>query len=61
MSYEYLSSLYTLSHVFPVCCRRACYEMRVHPKARTPEDARWHWNRKRFPKNIDLHTPAKSN
>jgi hypothetical protein len=47
LSYEYLSSLYTLSSAFPVCCRRAWYEARIHPLASSPSAPRRRWLKKR--------------
>ena len=50
LTYEYLSSRYTLTSVFPVCCRRTWYEARVHPLAPDPSAPHRRWLQKRFPK-----------
>jgi hypothetical protein len=50
LSYEYLSSLYTLTSAFPVCCRRAWYEARIHPLASSPSAPRRRWLEKRSSK-----------
>jgi hypothetical protein len=50
LTLEYLSSRYTLTSSFPVCCRRAWYKARVHPLARDPSELRRRWLGKRFPK-----------
>lgn len=50
LTYEWLSSRYTLTSVFPVCCRRAWYQARVHPSARDPSAPHRRWLEMRFPK-----------
>ena len=50
LTYEYLSGRYTLTSAFPVCCRRAWYEARIHPSVRDPSAPRSRWLEKRFPK-----------
>lgn len=50
LSYEYLSSLYTLTSAFPVCCRRAWYEARIHPLASSPSAPRRRWLERRSSK-----------
>ena len=50
LTYEYLSSRYTLTSAFPVCCRRAWYQARVHPLASSMSEPRRRWLEKRFPK-----------
>jgi hypothetical protein len=53
LTYEYLSSRYTLTSVDPVCGRRAWYDARVHPLSRDPAESRRRWLKKRFPKRPD--------
>jgi hypothetical protein len=50
LTYEYLSSRYTLTSAFPVCSCRAWYEARVHPSAPDPCEPRRRWLEMRFPK-----------
>jgi hypothetical protein len=50
LTYEYLSSRYTLTSAIPVCCRRAWYKARVHPLARDSSEPYHRWLQKGFPK-----------